>query len=222
MSSTAEYDLIQAQIRQLKAELAATGLPEELRRLREQIRPYPYWETNFGWPMHPLVSGIATDDDGVTHFTFSNVKYTMTFIREADYGNTIERSTPIKGKLLVEADGVLVLDSRFYGESDEYSDKWRYHDSDIYKKGPWVHSLLRFKKESNQLIEAARAQSQLLNKQDPAVLQAMRDKFNLPTVTPPSGAAETKTSSNSTPMISRVIGAIREATKGWLRSSKGS
>lgn len=192
--STAEYDQIQAQIQLVKRELASSGLPEELRKLREQIRPYPAWVVNFGWPMHPLVSDMETEDTKVTRFTFNGVKYALTFEREANYYETSSRgSTPLKGRLTVEAAGVLVLDSRFSGESDEYSDHWRYHDSETYKKGPWVQDLLRFKNESNQLIEEARAQNILAQKRDPARLKEMREKFSIPeTPTAPTASSERK------------------------------
>ena len=204
--STAEYDRIQAQIRALKVELGSSGLPEELRKLREQIRPYPAWVVNFDWPMHPLVSGIETTDDyNSTVFTFNGVKYEMTFERgRPSYPN--RDLTEITGKLIVKADGVLVLDSRFFGESHEHGDTYRYHDSDTYKKGPWVQDLLRFKKESNQLIEAARAQSDLAQKRDPALLKAMREKFSIPET--PLAASETPKSKNAKKLFGEFLRAL--------------
>ena len=185
--SNPEYIRIQAEIATLKKQLKKTHLPEQMRELFKQCRPYQYWAKNFNYPMHPLLAKLEEVDYTTVCFEFKNNNYVMHFHSEPASWDIMTQH----GILRVQMNGENILESTFYGESGEEDVRWRYSDSQVYKPGDWSRDLLRFKTESNQLIEAFRAQQDAAQKRDPASLRAMREKFNIPEF-PPSKSQELK------------------------------
>gem|GEM_PF-4345613 len=186
--SNPEYIRIQGEINRLKNELKKNGLPEQMRELFKQCRPYPQWVKNFGYPMHPLLTSIEQVDYETVAFDFKQSRYLLHF-----HHKTSSWDSAIQvGNLRIEMNRESVLESTFFGEIGEYGESWRYSDSEVYKPGPWSQDLSRFKTESNQLIEAFRAQQDAAQKRDPARLKAMREKFNIPE-SPPSKGQDLKT-----------------------------
>ncbi len=179
--SNPEYIRIQGEINRLKNELKKNGLPAQMRELFKQCRPYPQWVKNFNYPMHPLLGKIEEIDYKTVALEFKQNRYVMHFHHETSSWDSATQH----GKLRIEMNGESVLESTFFGEIGEYGESWRYSDSEVYKPGPWSQNLLRFKAESNQLIEAFRAEQDAAQKRDPARLKAMREKFNIPE-SPPS------------------------------------
>lgn len=185
--SNPEYIRIQAEIATLKKQLNVSNLPEQMKELFEQCRPYKYWAENFNYPMHPLLTKLEEVDDTTVSFDFNSNRYVVHFHSEPVPWDIITE----RGVLRVQMNGESVLESVFFGESGEHSMHWRYSDSEVYKPGDWTRNLVKFKTESNQLIEAFRAQQDAAQKRDPARLKAMRDKFNIPE-SPPSKGQELK------------------------------
>lgn len=153
-----------------------------------QCRPYPQWVENFNYPMHPLLSNIEQIDYKTVGFEFKRNRYVMHFRHETSSWDSATQH----GKLRIEMNRESVLESTFFGEIGEYGESWRYSDSEVYKPGAWSQDLLRFKTESNQLIETFRAEQDAAQKRDPVRLKAMREKFNIPE-SPPSKSQEVKT-----------------------------
>jgi hypothetical protein len=185
--SSPEYARIQAEITRLKKQLNVTNLPAQMKGLFEQCRPYKYWAENFNYPMHPLLAELEEVGDTTVSFDFNGNRYLLHFHSEPVPWDILTE----RGILRVLMNGESVLESVFFGESGEHSMQWRYSDSEVYKPGDWTRDLLKFKTESNELIELFRAQQDAAQKRDPARLKAMRDKFNLPE-SPPSKAQEIK------------------------------
>lgn len=185
--SNPEYVRIQAEIARLKRQLNVSSLPEQMRELFEQCRPYKYWAETFNYPMHPLLTEFEEVDDTTISFGFNSNRYVVHFHSERVTWDVLTE----RGVLRVQMNGETLLESVFFGESGEHSMHWRYSDSEVYKPGDWTRDLLKFKTESNQLIDAFRAQQDAAQKRDPARLKAMRDKFNIPE-SPPSKSQELK------------------------------
>jgi hypothetical protein len=162
----AEYDAVNAQIRERMAELKAKEIPKKLKNLIQTVHLNR---------LHPLLREVVSRSEDQTSFMFNGNPYSVEFKAGRPFSVPTGPRLCL-GTLTVRTNSDVVLESSFEATEDEFGLEFYYQDTAIYRRGNWVDELLTLEDESNELREA----QQKAYFQSKDQLASLRDKFAIP------------------------------------------
>ena len=166
-----EYEQVQAQILERKAELRHNGFPEQMYELWSTLRMFPRWAAHgFNSPMHPELTDLNVTSTDRVNFNFKGISYAIDFHQgRSNYGY-------VPGNLTISSNDIDVMNASFSAvDGSSGLERFTYRDSSLYKKAPWVEDLARLQTEFLLLREATKKRQI----EGPENLDALREQFGI-------------------------------------------